>query len=911
VKLLKFLKLPVLILLVPAFGGIMPLQALEKGAESSDKPGRTVSNPDSLRKKRNDLDSTIVYTARDSLVYHIGQRSADLFGKARVDYKESRIEAPRITVLQPTTTIHAGADRDSTGTLTERPVFTDKAGSFQAETMEYNYTSRVGTASALTSRDQLGIYSGKDVRRLPSGELLIDHGIYTTCDLDEPHYWFSGKKMSIVPGERIVARPFVMYIHPELFSRRLPVMPILWLPYLSAPISSKRSSGFLFPRVGSSHSRGGFFFSNLGYFWAINDYADLRAVGDISLNGSWKIGERFRYKNRDVYSGSFEGDYETIELNKPGDSDYARFVNRNFRLNHHQLFDPTATLDINYQYIGGNRYYSASSVNPETVITQQATSYASFSKSWDQGNRVMIAGYQRVDNLESGDLTQVATASLYQNRIYPFRSFSGISDSDWRLRLSLQPAISASGQFVSNDSGYSDLFTGNAGLDVEYLQDFAPGYRARFTQGINVQAQRKITTLTDDLGAAKVQLPFSIHTTLFGYLNLTPSLTYTRYRVNSTVRKFYDSATSRVVTETVHQPDDYETIQFSLETQTRLYGMLNTGFLEPLTGISALRHTVIPTVSLTCNPDYRGSGYDNYGTVYDPVSQSLVRYNRFGESLYSGVPEKQTTLGITFQNLLQGRFRTADVAKGRRYRTMSLFSLTASSGYNFAADSLRAQPLVLTASSSAFSPALLLSAGSTYDFYTVDPSSGNRIDRLAVDDNKGLLRFVSGFLNMSVSFSGTLRSTYPSSDTGDGTLSVVRQDASPVETAIYRDRFNIDELVKFSESLPWSLRLSLYLSTDKSDPLNPVTMALLNSAAKLSLSKNWQVGLNSGLDLDRGRFVYPALMIYRDLHDFQFSGQWVPSGQYRGYLLQIAMKPAHLRYLKVQAAGGNAAQGLQ
>lgn len=910
-KLLKSPKLSVLIVVMLTFTGIMPIQALEKGAEQSGKPGRMVSKPDSLSQKRDDLDSTVVYTARDSLVYHIGQRTADLFGKARVDYKESRIEAPRITVIQPTTTIHAGVKQESADKPPELPVFTDKAGSFRAETMEYNYTSRVGTASALTSRDELGIYSGREVRRLPSGELLIENGIYTTCDLDEPHYWFAGNRMTIVPGERIVARPFVMYIHPEIFNRRLPVMPIIWLPYLSAPISNKRSSGFLFPGFGSSNSRGGLFFSNLGYFWAISDYADLRSSGDISLNGSWRLGERFRYKKRDLYSGSFEGDYETIERNHPGDPDYARYVNRNFRLTHHQMFDPTAALDINYQYIGGNRYYSSGSVNPETVITQQATSYASFSKSWDQGNRVLIAGYQRVENLASGDLTQVATTSLYQNRLYPFRSLTGISGTDWRSRFSLQPTMSASGQFVNNESGNSDLYTGNAGLDIEYLHDFAPGYRARFTQGINLQAQRKSTSLTDDLGATKVQLPFSVHTTLFRYLNLTPSLTYTRYRLNSTIRKSYDSASSQVVTETIHQPDDYETLLFTLETQSRLYGVLNTGFLEPFTGLGALRHTFIPTITLTCNPDYRGSGFDYYGSCYDPVSQSLVRYNRFGDSLYPGIPEKQTMVGITLQNLLHGRFRNDDVTKGGGYRTVSLFSLTASSGYNFAADSLRAQPLVLAASTSAFSPALLFSAGSTYDFYTFDPSSGSRIDRLAIDDGKGLLRFVNGFLNMSVSFSGTLKSTYQPVGQSDSEVSVTRQETSPVESAIFRDRFNIDEPVTFSETLPWSLRMSLYVSSDKSDPLDPATMALLNSAARLSLSKNWQVGLNSGLDLDNGRLVYPALMVYRDLHDFQFSGQWVPSGQYRGFLLQIAMKPSHLRYLKVQASGGNAAQALQ
>ncbi|NTU53475.1 MAG: LPS-assembly protein LptD [Chlorobiaceae bacterium] len=907
VKFAKSLILLVVIVFMNALEVVVPILAKEKSAVQSGSPAGA-AKPDSLKRRRDDIDSTVVYTARDSLLYNLSRRTADLFGKARVDYKGSRLEGPKIKVQQATTTIQATAAHDSLGRPSELPVFTDKAGSFRAESMEYNYQTRIGTATAMSSRDdQQGIFSGERVKRLSSGELLVDHGIYTTCDLEEPHYWFEGQSMKITPGERLASRPFIMYIHPEIFHRRLPVMPIFWLPYLSVPISSKRSSGFLFPMVGNSQSSGTWI-SNLGYFWAINDYADLRLAADVSFNGSWRFGERFRYINRDRYSGSFEWQYDRIELNQPDDPDHARYVNRNVRLIHHQMFDPTAVFDVNLQYIGGNRYDNKNSIDPESVITRQATSYASFSKAWDEGKRVLIAGYQRVDNLETGELTQSTTLSLYQNLLYPFRSASGVAETNWLSRVSIQPSLSASRQLVDAGSGRSDLSIGNAGLEIDYLHDFAPGYRAQFTQGMTLQAQRQTTNLTDDLGATRVQLPFTVHSTLFRHLNLTPAITFTRYRVNSTVRKYFDHGVKSV---TVDQPDDYMTTVFSIGAETRLYGVLNTGWLENVVGLAAVRHTFIPAISFTCNPDYRGSDYDYYDSYLDTDLLSKVRYNRFENSLYSSVPEKRRSFGVTLQNLFHGRFRSDDITNGGGYRTVQLLSLTASSGYNAAADSLRAQPLVLTASSNAFSPALMFSAGSTYDFYSFDPVTGERIDRLAMDDGKGWLRFVNGFLNMSVSFSGTLRPTYQPVGRQDETVSLIRQSGSPVEPAIFRERFNSDELVKFSETLPWSLRLSLYLVSDQSDPRDPSTTTLLNSSAKLSLSKNWLLGVNSGLDLDTGRFVYPALMVYRDLHDFQFSCQWVPSGLYRGYLVQIAMKPAQLRSLKVQAASGNAGQAVQ
>ncbi|HWR02252.1 MAG TPA: putative LPS assembly protein LptD [Chlorobaculum sp.] len=895
----KSLKVLILILLVNMAEGIVSVQAGDGGSKGPAKKSGP-AQPDSLKPKRDDLDSTVVYTARDSLVYSLGQRTVDLYGKARVDYKDMRLEGPKISVEQRITTIHSRAALDSLGRLSELPVYTDKTGSFNAELMTYNYKTRKGKSTNVSSSSAQGIYSGSEVERTPTGVLYITDGTYTTCDLEDPHYWFSGKHMTIIPGDRLTSRPFVMYIHPELFSHRLPVIPILPLPFMSIPISNKRASGFLFPRIGSN-SDTGTYLSNLGYFWAINDYSDLRVESDIASNGSWRFAERFRYRNGNHYSGSIEGEYETFKINNadPGTPD--RYKNRDIRILHHQEFDPTSKLDINLQYLGGDRYYNANSINPESIITEQATSYASFSKSWDEGNRVLIAGYQRVDNLINNDLTQTFTTSLYQNRIYPFRPRLGASQTDWSSRLSIQPTVSFSGLFTNNSGIRTDYYTGNAGIDLGFQQDFAPGYRAMLTQGFDFQGLHKTVDQQSDLNAYRVQLPLKVQSTLFRYLNLNPSLTVSHYRVNSTVMKYYSGG---VQTATVDQPADYTTAIFSVDAQTRLYGVLNTGMLENLIGLKAIRHTFIPTLTFSYNPDYTGTGYNYYGSYYDPVKMSMVRYNRFEQSLYSLVPEKQRFVGISLQNLFHGKFRGDDVSVAGSDKTVQLLSFTAATGYNFAADSLRIAPLVLTASSNAFSPGLMMTAGATYDFYAYDPVTGYRIDKLNSAEGKGLLRLVNGFLNMSVSFTGNLRSSYEPTERKEGGSSLVRNVNTPVEQAIYKERFTSDELVKFSSLLPWSLRMSLYLVNDRTDPLNPTTTALLNSAAKVSLSKDWQVGLNSGFDLRKSEFIYPALLVYRDLHDFQFSCQWVPSGQYRGYLIQIAMKPPQLRDLKFKASSG-------
>ncbi|NTW75065.1 MAG: LPS-assembly protein LptD [Chlorobiaceae bacterium] len=881
--------------------GIVPARAgdADRKPDGGKKSGS--ASPDSLPARHDDLDSTIVYTARDSLIYNFDKRTADLYGKAKVDYKDMRVVGPRITVDHVVRTVHSQAASDSLGRPVELPVYTDKEGSFTAEVMTYNYKTRKGLTTNVSSKDDQGFYNGYQVKRMPSGELYLRDGNYTTCDLEEPHYWFAGKNMKIIPGDRLVARPLIMYIRPEIFNRRLPKVPLLPLPFMSVPISNKRASGVLVPGLGSDGKRGTYI-SDIGYFWAINDYSDLKLESDYAFNGSWRLGERFRYKVGKSVSGSIESEYETILVKHPDDPDHAEYKNWNTRIVHHQQFDPTAKLDVNLQYLGGDRYYDVNSINVENIITDQATSYASFSKSWAEGTRVFSLGYQRVDDLTETNLTQTLTGSLYQSQIYPFRSGTVSDPTDWSSRLYLQPSASFIGQFSHVDTVRSSLYTGNAGLEVGYQQMFAPGYRATFTQGLTFQELYKTVSLQEDLSGSRIQLPFKVQSTLFRYLTLTPSLTFSHYRVNRTLTQEYNGGVQSLLLD---DPAEYSTTVFSIDAQTRLYASSNTPLLDKLVGIKAIRHTLIPTLTFTYNPDYQGSGYDYYGSYYNPVSQSLVRYNRFASSIYSDIPGERRYVGISIQNLFHGKFRApgsagdsgADPAAADK--TLQLLSFTAATGYNFAADSLRIAPLLLTASSNALAPRLQMTAGAAYDFYSYNPTTGARINRLNVDEGKGLLRMLTGYLNLSVNFSGNLRSRYDLER--ESNRSPFRSDGTKIDQAIFRDRYSNGELVEFSPLLPWSLRSSIYLVTDRNNPLAPTTSALLNTSARIGLSRHWQAGVNTSYDLKKRQFIYPTLVLYRDLHDFQFRFQWVPSGEYRSYLLEIAMKAPQFKDLRYKS----------
>ncbi len=879
---------------LPAFSQVG--SEAEVSAEEKVKESKSGSNP----------DTTIIYTARDSLVYNIGERTMELWGKASVRYEDMKLDAPKILVDYNTSVFDAFAAKDSLGELTELPVFTDKDGGFEAEHMKYNYATRKGRTVNVSSEIEEGYYTGTNVKRLGTGELYIRDGMYTTCPKEDPDFWFYGRDMKIIPGDKVVARPLILYIRPKPFFWRMPAIPLVPLPFMFLPIKSERTSGFLIPRFNDDDR--GVYFSNLGYFWAFDDYMDLRLESDVAFNGSWRLGERFRYRKRYLFDGYLEGEYERYILAHPDDPDYVDYDNWNVKLVHHHRFDPTTKLDLNLFYQGGNRYYDINSINPESIINEQANSYASFSKTFDEGSRILTASYQRSQDLRDNDLTQSISTSYYQERVYPFRG-EGASADDWRSRFSLTPRASAFAEYSTLDNLHYSDYSADASLRMAYTQEFARGYKANFSQRVELDAKVDNNPIDEDRWGARLQLPFAINSTLFRYFNVNGSFNYYNYYVNSFVEQSYDNIADEVVTKTIDNPSWFSTYSLDVDAQTRLYGTVYTRMLEDLIGIKALRHTVIPSVTFSYNPDFTGEDYDYYGTYIDALNQP-VRYNKYQNALYNNVFEEKSTIGLSVQNLLQAKVRGDVSSEGvvPTDKILQLLSLTASTSYNFAADSLRIAPLTLSATSNALAPNLLLRAGATYDFYSYDPLTGDRVDRLNMDDRGGLLRFVQGFVNMSLSLKGSFEKNDSARRQGSGDDSVNgsydEKEETNVEKAIYKERYDRDSFRYADNRLPWQLRLSLYLNSDKYEPLEPAnTTVLLNTSARVSLSKTWQLGLNTGYDVENHEFIYPQINLYGDFDCWDMSLQWVPTGEYKSYFFQIGIKAPHLQDIRFRQSG--------
>ena len=56
------------------------------------------------------------------------------------------------------------------------------------------------------------IFTVKKVKRQNNGDIHIKNALYTTCDLDHPHFYFKLRKAVIKPDDKIVSGPVNLFI---------------------------------------------------------------------------------------------------------------------------------------------------------------------------------------------------------------------------------------------------------------------------------------------------------------------------------------------------------------------------------------------------------------------------------------------------------------------------------------------------------------------------------------------------------------------------------------------------------------------------------------------------------------------------------------------------------------------------
>ena len=256
-------------------------------------------------------------------------------------------------------------------------VFTGREGEpLNSTSMIYSLDSRRGTAySARTRFAESGspwIVSGD----LPSVTSEIVHGAhvgFTTCDLEHPHYRFDTNEIKIVAGNMLVARSVKLYFAD---------VPVFWFPFMFQSIERGRASGILTPRFSVNdivRSSAGYSrrVSNLGFYWAINEYADASVAMDWwadnyvgvtgTLNYSWL--RQFLRGNINFRNFWREGGSTTLA----------------FSTSHNWELDERTRFEVRSSYASSTDFVRQNSFDPREV-TQSIDSQGGINRRFDWGN---------------------------------------------------------------------------------------------------------------------------------------------------------------------------------------------------------------------------------------------------------------------------------------------------------------------------------------------------------------------------------------------------------------------------------------------------------------------------------------------------------------------------------------------
>ena len=812
----------------------------------------TFTKQDSLKNPSGGIDSVVAYTANDSIVFTFDDKQMMLYGKSDVKYKDLNLNSERIDVNWNTNDIEAYGVLDSakalsTDSLKQRysgtPVMKEGSDTYEGWKIAYNFKTQKGRVTLGETSEDQGYYHGEQIKKVDKDVMFISNGFYTTCEYGHPHFYFFSPEMRVTVRDKIVARPIYLYIAD---------VPLFVLPFGVFPSQGGRRSGIIAPAFVDQGSRGSGL-EHFGYYFALSDYMDLSITGDWMTGGTWRVSPNYRYVKRYDFSGSLSGYYQHVFENEPSDPGYVDRADYFANLTHNQTFNPTTRLDVNFSFASSENFRRA--LTRTDYLNQEITSNATLSKSWEGTNSSMSININRRQNLINGSITNTLPSISYSHaQSYPFR-------------------------FGKNKNSSSEDYAWYEMIGISY----------------NANAQRidNKTRSIDTIPFVMDQREYANHNLGFnfapkaGYFTISPSFSYNE--------RWYDKSEEFTGLDTSGNPAFVDkkgfwavrTFNTGLSISTKLYGMLNS----PIPGIVAFRHTITPSVTYNYSPDFSENMYGYY-VQYRDKNGRIQKFNRFRNEINSGISaQEQQTIGLSVGNIFEMKTSAKDTTqKEQKYQ---LLNLSASVGYNLAADSMNLSDLSLSYRTD-IGQFLGISGSSTFRFYEFDRSSNSRVNRYLFEQGKGIAEMTSFSLNLSTSLSGERRQSQSQQDVDDSIRIADHQRNQ--NFGGYRGIYDSPEP---DFSIPWSLSLNFNFSQNQENPAIKTYQSNISGNLDFSLTENWKFTAQSSYDFIAKRVNAPHLTISRDLHCWLMNFSWDPIGPYSGYRFEIRVKAPQLQDLKL------------
>ena len=100
-------------------------------------------------------------------------------------------------------------------------------------------------------------------------------------------------------------------------------------------------------------------------------------------------------------------------------------------------------------------------------------------------------------------------------------------------------------------------------------------------------------------------------------------------------------------------------------------------------------------------------------------------------------------------------------------------------------------------------------------------------------------------------------------------------------------------------SIPWNLDLTWNFDQNQSDPRVTNRSSNISAALGFNLTEFWKINASASYDVLNKEFAAPEITVDRDLHCWEMSFYWVPTGQYKNFRVEIRIKANQLRDVKL------------
>ena len=196
---------------------------------------------------------------------------------------------------------------------------------------------------------------------------------FTSCEAEEPHYHFVAREIKISPGGMMVARNVLLYFAD---------VGVFWLPFIAQSTKTERRSGLLpvrfsvndVVRTSGNYSRR---VSNIGYYWAISEYADAELGLDWWSSNYAAVTGALRYRwARQFLNGT--ANFRQF-WKEEGGSELA------VDTRHRWEISERSRAQASFRFASNSSFVRRNSFDPREV-TQSIDSEGGFSRRFDWGN---------------------------------------------------------------------------------------------------------------------------------------------------------------------------------------------------------------------------------------------------------------------------------------------------------------------------------------------------------------------------------------------------------------------------------------------------------------------------------------------------------------------------------------------